>query len=140
VKHARFAAALLALALASGCGAKKEPPPPPPPPSPLLLAVEGRRVARESLEALVGAQRGMTKVLAVAMRASAAVWLASHTSCPSADDLVAAGHPTAAHASPTDAWDNPFQITCAGGDTEVRSAGPDGVFSTDDDVVAAERE
>ncbi|HEU4535482.1 MAG TPA: hypothetical protein VFS00_15240 [Polyangiaceae bacterium] len=137
------AAALLALALAAGCGRAKEPPPPPPPPpsaSPLLLAVEGRRVARESLEALAAAQRGMTKVVAVALRASAAVWQASHASCPSADDLVASGHPTAEHASPSDAWERPFRITCQGDDTEVRSAGPDGVFSTDDDVVASDRE
>jgi hypothetical protein len=109
-------------------------------PAALALAVEGRRVAHESLEALQGAQRQLTKVLAVALRASAAVWLASHEGCPEADDLVGAGHPTASLASPTDAWETPFLITCRGDEPEVRSAGPDGVFSTRDDVVATDLE
>ncbi|HEU4405246.1 MAG TPA: hypothetical protein VFS43_08145 [Polyangiaceae bacterium] len=145
MKHrAPLAAALVALALAAGCAKSPRPAAPPPqrhaPPAALLLAIEGRRVAHESLDAVRTAQRGLTKVLAVALRASAAVWLVSHDTCPSADELLASAHPTAAHASPTDAWEAPFRITCRDGDAEVRSAGPDGVFSTDDDVVASDRE
>lgn len=139
-----LAAALVALALASGCAKGARPAAPPPerhaPPAALLLAIEGRRVAHESLDAMRTAQRGLTKVLAVALRTSAAVWLVSHESCPSAEELIFAAHPTAAHASATDAWEAPFRITCRDGDAEVRSAGPDGVFSTDDDVVASDRE
>jgi hypothetical protein len=130
----------LALALATGCAGGRTPARPPPrrAPSSLALAVEGRRVARESLAAVLAAQRQLTKVLAVALRASAAVWLASHEGCPEPDDLLGSGHPTAARASPTDAWETPFRITCRGDEPEVRSAGPDGVFSTDDDVVASD--
>ncbi len=139
-----LALALVALALVGGCGGKPKPAEPPPPrqaqASSLLLAVEGRRVAHESLEAVQNAQRQLTLVLAVALRASAAVWLASHQGCPEADDLVGSSHPVAAHASPTDAWEAPFRITCRGDDAEVRSAGPDGVFSTHDDVVASDRD
>jgi hypothetical protein len=139
----RLAVALVALALAAGCSKGPQSPSPPPerraPPAALLLALEGRRVAHESLDAMRTAQRALTKVLAIALRASAAVWLVSHENCPSADDLITSAHPTATHASPTDAWEVPFRITCRDGDAEVRSAGPDGVFSTDDDVVASDR-
>jgi hypothetical protein len=151
MKHLRpLAAPLVALflvalvAFAAGCARSSAPAEPPParrpPPAALLLAVESRRVAHESLEAVRAAQRQLTKVLAVALRASAAVWLASHDGCPSADDLVGSSHPVAAHASPADAWETPFRIACRGDDAEVRSAGPDGIFFTDDDVVASDRD
>jgi general secretion pathway protein G len=48
--------------------------------------------------------------------------------CPSVQDLVSGGKRT------TDAWDNPFKITCEGENITVASNGADGDEGTDDDI------
>jgi hypothetical protein len=38
-----------------------------------------------------------------------------------------------------DAWDHEFRYARRGEGYEIRSAGPDGIFGTDDDIVAVEK-
>jgi hypothetical protein len=63
-------------------------------------------------------------------------WRMSHTSeeCPSADGLIASGMLDEG-SKVTDPWDSPFEISCDGEHTRVRSFGPDKKKGSDDDIV-----
>ncbi|HEU4532461.1 MAG TPA: hypothetical protein VFS00_00040, partial [Polyangiaceae bacterium] len=56
------------------------------------------------------------------------------SACPDLEQLFA--DKQVDHATFADAWDNAFELSCVGDDVFVRSAGPDRVGGTDDDVVA----
>lgn len=53
--------------------------------------------------------------------------------CPEVRELTGQGYLDSTRRT-ADAWDQPFAIVCEGGDVRVSSAGPDGVFGTEDDI------
>jgi hypothetical protein len=61
--------------------------------------------------------------------------------CPTIKDLVREDILSRSSRPPLrDPWDEPYRIECFGeADVEVRSAGPDGLFATSDDITAASR-
>ena len=100
--------------------------------------------ALDTLANLEDAQIRISAVIAQALCIGAALWVESHDSCPTPDDIVAQHMiDTSVHAQ--DAWDHPYRITCGGDDPDadaqpvVTSAGPDGVFGTPDDIVAGQK-
>jgi hypothetical protein len=60
-------------------------------------------------------------------------WLASEGSCPSLTQLQEAATSGADLAS-EDPWGGRFRVSCRDGALSVRSAGPDGETSSDDDI------
>jgi general secretion pathway protein G len=62
------------------------------------------------------------------------LWQQDHpSSCPTVDQLVRDGVLDRRQRT-RDPWDHEFQISCEGGDVNVRSYGPDGREGTDDDL------
>lgn len=53
--------------------------------------------------------------------------------CPSVEDLIANGVLDADNRT-TDPWNQPWRISCEGGEISVSSDGPDGAESTEDDI------
>ncbi|MCU0682349.1 MAG: hypothetical protein MUF34_08860 [Polyangiaceae bacterium] len=90
----------------------------------------------EPSEDLTALQRTGSNLRAHMIR-SAALRLLEHraeSACPSLEQLFADRQVD--HATFADAWNNTFELSCAGDDVFVRSAGPDRLIGTDDDVVA----
>ena len=68
------------------------------------------------------------------LRSAASDWQESHARvCPTPARLRDDGA-IDRNAKLTDPWGNPFRMTCTGDAIVVRSAGPDGVFGTKDDI------
>jgi hypothetical protein len=75
-----------------------------------------------------------TRQRAVLLRSAVRQWRKDHAGCPALDAAVAGqvGLLT------TDAWGRPYVLQCADREVIVRSAGPDAVEGTSDDIVLPE--
>ena len=78
-----------------------------------------------------------TKIRVQKIQSAAALYYEQNNECPpdvkSLRDYGIGGNEK-------DAWGHDLQISCTGGNVEVRSAGDDGSFGNDDDVVATSEE
>lgn len=90
----------------------------------------------QAVETVKETQIRITTAIGLALRVMAAVWMVARDGCPTADELVKASGANAT-VKATDAWENPYKITCDAKGPIVRSAGPDGVMGTPDDIVLA---
>src|SRR5262245_41197663 len=133
--------AVLAVALGfvvASCRHASEPPPKAAEETPSLYNEPKPSSSSQHAEAaaaqLLPAQIRITTVLAQALRVGAAIWLTSHDDCPTPEAIVAA-HLLSESLRTTDGWDRPYKITCDAKGAVVRSAGPDGVFGNEDDIV-----
>ncbi|MCC7541368.1 MAG: type II secretion system protein GspG [Deltaproteobacteria bacterium] len=69
-----------------------------------------------------------------AVRSAVTLWQQDHANeCPTVEQLTQSGELDRSKRT-TDAWDNPFQITCEGDEIVVSSRGPDGQEGTEDDI------
>ncbi len=95
---------------------------------------EQRERVERAVETVAETQIRITTMVGLALRVMTAVWLVSNERCPTAEELV-----RTADANPnlraTDTWDNAYEISCGPKGPVVRSAGPDGVMGTKDDIV-----
>jgi hypothetical protein len=101
------------------------------------FAIQSQQAER-SLAMLSGARVQVSTVIAHAIRVGAALWVETHPTCPTASEVLGS-NAISGHLSADDAWEHPFNISCPSGRApEVRSAGPDGLLGTDDDIVAGD--
>jgi len=101
----------------------------------VILGLIAGGVAIAVLPKLKKAQVDTTTTSARELRRAAETWRAAHASdqCPTAQMMLQ--DKTIDSASKiTDAWDNPFKITCEEDETIVTSAGPDKKEGTADDI------
>lgn len=69
-----------------------------------------------------------------AVRSAVTLWLQDHSGeCPTVEQLVQSGEIDRSKRT-TDAWDNPFIISCDGDEPTVSSRGPDEQEGTEDDI------
>jgi prepilin-type N-terminal cleavage/methylation domain-containing protein len=102
-----------------------------------IIALLATGVSLAAFHAWIGAQKKTTGTDASKIRQAVKTWWLSHepSFCPSFGQLVA-DREIDREARSGDAWGTPWRITCADEDAEVRSAGPDKHFDTDDDIRA----
>ena len=143
-----FAAAVAALALpallvGAGCTPKAAENAPPPPagstsiyndPAPRGSGSQAERTADVDKKA-EEANTKLAKVVAIAIRVGAAIWLANDDRCPTTDDLIKIKFVNE-KVQTSDPWGGAYSIACNGKDPVVTSPGPDGKLNTADDIVA----
>lgn len=75
-----------------------------------------------------------TRTDAQSVRSAAVMYVSENAAqCPLVEDLSEGGYLDRSRRT-TDAWDHPYVILCGCDDVVVRSAGPDGVMGTEDDI------
>jgi hypothetical protein len=82
-------------------------------------------------------RRTNTEVGIQSLRGATIMFLAEHPEggCPSVPDLVRGGYIDESKSKTTsEPWSYPMSIHCKGTRVTVTSAGPDGLFGTDDDI------
>lgn len=99
-----------------------------------IFAMIAGGVAVALLPRLEEARIKSTKADAQSLRSAVMLYVADNPrGCPTVEDLVNDRYLDGSRRT-TDAWDMEFQISCEDGDIAVVSAGPDGEFSTEDDI------
>ncbi len=99
-----------------------------------IFAMIAGGVAVALLPRLEEARIKSTKADAQSLRSAVMLYVADNPrGCPTVEDLVNDRYLDGSRRT-TDAWDTEFQISCEDGDIAVVSAGPDGEFSTEDDI------
>jgi general secretion pathway protein G len=100
----------------------------------VIMALVATGAGMGAMAAYVRAQIRTTETAVHNVRSAVfAYQLAGLDGCPTVDQL-RAERMLDRQASATDSWNHAFAIECAEGDVVVRSAGPDGVLGTDDDI------
>ena len=101
----------------------------------VILGLIAGSVAVAVLPRLTKAQIETTRTSAKSLRTAAETWKGENggTDCPTAQVLVQSKMVDSA-SKLTDAWDNPFKITCEEDEIYVFSAGPDKREGTKDDI------
>ena len=101
----------------------------------VILGLIAGGVAVAVLPRLKEAQIKTTRTSAMELRRAAETWRGAHASdqCPSAEILRQEKAIDTA-SKITDAWDDPFKITCEDDETYVASWGPDKKEGTTDDI------
>ena len=101
----------------------------------VILGMIAGGVAVAVFPKLKKAQIDTTTTSARALRSVAETWRSEHASdqCPTPQVLLN-DHAIDSASKITDAWDDPFTITCQEDETIVSSAGPDKKENTQDDI------
>ena len=99
-----------------------------------IMALVAGAVGASVFGALRDAKAKQARTDASSLSAAALRFRLDHARCPtSTDELVEAGY-LQRHGRSTDPWDGDFVYECEADDVIAVSAGPDGVFSSEDDV------
>lgn len=135
--------ALPVLTLVTGCEKKPaETAPPPPAGSTSLYNDSASKGSGSQAERAADvdkkaeeANAKLAKVVAIAIRVGAAIWMANDERCPTTDDLIKIKFVNE-KVQTNDPWGQPYKIVCNEKEPVVSSAGPDGKHGTADDIVA----
>ncbi|MCU0673864.1 MAG: type II secretion system protein GspG [Myxococcota bacterium] len=99
-----------------------------------IMALVAGAVGASVFGALRDAKAKRARTDASSLSAAALRFRLDHARCPtSTDELVEAGY-LQRHGRSADPWDGDFVHECEADDVIAVSAGPDGVFGTEDDV------
>ncbi|MEM9068196.1 MAG: prepilin-type N-terminal cleavage/methylation domain-containing protein [Myxococcota bacterium] len=98
----------------------------------IIMALIATAVGMAVMPQIINARIKTATTEAAAVRHAATVYAVEYGGCPTLDDLV--GDYLDPHTRHEDPWGNPYAIVCEDGDYLGLSAGPDGVFDTDDDI------
>lgn len=135
--------ALPALTLLAGCEKKPAETAPPPPAGSTSMyndpaAKGGGSQAERAADVEQKADEAnakLAKVIAIAIRVGAAIWMANDERCPTTEDLIKIKFVNE-KVQTNDPWGQPYKIVCTEKEPVVTSAGPDGKLGTADDIVA----
>ncbi len=135
--------ALPALLTGAGCSPKPADTAPAPPagstslynePAPKGSGSQAERAADVDKKA-EEANIKLAKVVGIAIRVGAAIWMGHDERCPTVDDLIKIKFVNE-KVQTTDPWGSAYVISCKEKEPIVTSAGPDGKLNTPDDIVA----
>jgi general secretion pathway protein G len=102
----------------------------------MIIAMVASAVGVNVLGASDDARKQQATAETATLTQTAEAYLASHPNepCPSVRDLMQANM-LSNRSDDRDPWENPYAIDCDPGIVQARSAGPDGIFDNEDDIL-----